>query len=153
MNTNFRLLVATACLIFCYIPGIKAQEVKTPQRGYQIGGSYSLSEIESINTTNGNVMLHVPMASLPQGRGGNPGFALHLNYNAKPWEATSGGFVPPPGTNGEMNVLMPSSEGGWRYGQDYELQLEVRKNRGPQPCGAASSSEYDLHFYLIYDLC
>jgi hypothetical protein len=148
----FRLLVGAACLMVFHMPRIEAQEVKTPQRGYQIGGSYSLSEIESVNTTNGNVMLHIPMASLPQGRGGNPGFALHLNYNSKLWEATSGGFIPPPGGNGEMNVLRASPDGGWRYGKGYELQLEVRENRGSQPCGSDDPGSHDNRFFNIFRL-
>jgi hypothetical protein len=152
LRVIFRLLVGTAGLIFFHMPGIEAQEVKTPQRGYQIGGSYSLSEIESVNTTNGDVMLHIPMGSLPQGRGGNPGFALHLNYNSKLWEATSGGFVPPPGGNGEMNVLRASDEGGWRYGESYELKLEIRQNRGRQPCGSDDPHSYEISYFAIYRL-
>jgi hypothetical protein len=42
----------------------------TPQRGYQPGGSYALSDIETINTTNGNLMLNLPLGRLAPGRGG-----------------------------------------------------------------------------------
>ena len=31
-------------------------------------------------------MLRVPLALLPPGRGGNPGFQLSLNYNSKLWD-------------------------------------------------------------------
>ena len=49
-------------------------------------GSYRLGDIETVNTKNGNVMLRVPLASLPPGRGGDPGFQLTLNYNSKLWD-------------------------------------------------------------------
>ena len=41
-----------------------------PKRGFNPGGSFALSDIESINMTNGNMMLHFPLAALPAGRGG-----------------------------------------------------------------------------------
>ena len=54
--------------------------------GLQVTGSYRLGDIETVNTKNGNVLLSVPLASLPAGRAGNPGFALTLNYNSKLWD-------------------------------------------------------------------
>jgi hypothetical protein len=55
----------------------------TPGHGFQPGGSYALSQIETINTANGNMMLRIPLAALPSGRGNSPGFQLGLVYNSK----------------------------------------------------------------------
>ena len=49
-----------------------AQE-KNPQRGFQPGNSYNFSEIETINTTNGNLLLNFLLGSMPAGRGSLPG--------------------------------------------------------------------------------
>lgn len=57
-----------------------------PERGFVPGGSYRLSEIETVNTKNGNVLLRVPLASLPPGRGASPGFQLSLNYDNNLWD-------------------------------------------------------------------
>src|SRR5438477_7922785 len=67
-------------LLVGWVTGV-AQQGTTPQRGFQPGGSYALSNIETINTTNGDVMLNFPF-QLPPGRGG---FAaqLGLHYDSK----------------------------------------------------------------------
>ena len=42
----------------------------TPDRGFHPGGSYALSDIETINTSNGNLMLNLALGKLAPGRGG-----------------------------------------------------------------------------------
>jgi hypothetical protein len=64
-----------------------AQQDQTPKRGFQAGGSYALSDIETINTGSGNVILSIPMASLPGGRGTAPGSTLRLLYNSKMFDS------------------------------------------------------------------
>src|SRR5215213_11514738 len=58
----------------------------TPQRGFQPGASYALSDIETINTTNGNLMLNLPLGKLPAGRGGLSG-QLNLHYDSKLYDS------------------------------------------------------------------
>ena len=55
--------------------------VAHPQRGFYPGGSYSLSDIESVDDVSGNVILKIPVAKLPPGRGGSS-FAVDLIYNS-----------------------------------------------------------------------
>src|SRR5712691_13478371 len=62
-----------------------------PKRGFQAGGSYALSDIESINTTNGNLMMHFPLASLPVGRGGLTA-GINLIYNSKLYNSHTSWF-------------------------------------------------------------
>src|SRR5262245_2266447 len=59
---------------------------KSPQRGFQPGNSYSLSQIETINTTNGNLMLNFPLGQLPPGRGTLSG-GISLRYNSKIYDS------------------------------------------------------------------
>src|SRR5690348_16745106 len=41
-----------------------------PMRGFVPTGSYAPSEIETVNAQNGDVILKIPIVSLPPGRGG-----------------------------------------------------------------------------------
>jgi len=125
-------------LFFCAsVDDTRAQITPSAQRGFQPGGSYSLSDIESINTENGNVILRVPLASLPPGRGGSPGFQLSLIHNSKLYD-THIEQVPNPGTGEIENLLWlnAAETGGWRYPvAPYSLRLISRTNlEGQYPC-------------------
>jgi RHS repeat-associated protein len=60
----------------------RAQDKEEPKRGLYPGGSYAVSDIETINTTHGNLLLSVPVGALPPGRGGMAA-KLTLNYDSK----------------------------------------------------------------------
>lgn len=141
--------------VWCWLlgPSLRAQNTEVPERGLQVTGSYRLGDIETVNTKNGNVLLSVPLASLPPGRGGNPGFALTLNYNSKLWDL----FVrneplpdldpqPPPGP-GQTGPPPPPrrtlytihrelrknfANPGWHYSYDYQLHVEDRRWHHPE---------------------
>ncbi|MET0649343.1 MAG: RHS repeat-associated core domain-containing protein [Pyrinomonadaceae bacterium] len=57
-----------------------------PDRGVMPGASYSVSGIDSVSLTNGNVSLSVPLASLPPLPGGKLGLTLNAVYNSKLWD-------------------------------------------------------------------
>ena len=79
--------VVNCCLAILFLCSAaiisRAQLPPSPQHGFQPAGSYALSSIESINTANGNVIMTVPLAALPVGRGGTSGFQVALTYNSK----------------------------------------------------------------------
>ena len=121
------------------------QDTEVPERGLQVTGSYRLGDIETVNTKNGNVLLSVPLASLPAGRGGNPGFQLSVNYNSKLWdiyvehvEDSSDSTNPIPGTGPGTNpgnalsyrVQRTLKQGlgnpGWIYNYQYKVDLDQR---------------------------
>src|SRR5258708_28394192 len=81
LQATFSLSVCLLALFGWSVRLATAQE-NAPKRGFQAGGSFALSDIESINTTNGNMMMHFPLASLPVGRGGLSA-AINLTYNSK----------------------------------------------------------------------
>ena len=124
-----------------------AQDRKVAERGLQVTGSYRLSDIETINTKNGNVMLSVPLASLPPGRGGDPGFQLTLNYNSKLWDIyvehhANSDSNPNPDPNADHNpnpadalpyrvqrTLKPAlGNPGWIYNYQYKVDLDTRSS-------------------------
>lgn len=102
-----------------------------PGRGTQPGASYSISDIENINLTNGNLMLNIPLVGLPKGRG-QVGNSISLVYNSKLYDTEietlldhSGDFTP-------QNWLVPSQDGGWKYASNgYSLRVNSRWERTP----------------------
>jgi hypothetical protein len=105
---------------------IYAQANQTPQRGFHPAGSYALSDIETINTNNGNLMLRLPMASLPAGRGGGLSAGIGLFYNSKIWDSQISIWGDTFGNTYTDHLLRNSPEGGWRYGFEYKPQLDDR---------------------------
>ena len=88
-NRDSRLarLISTLILLTTVIFSLTANSFAqnppaNPQRGYQPGSSHSISDIEAINTTNGNLMMNIPLVSLPKGRG-EVGESISLMYNSK----------------------------------------------------------------------
>jgi hypothetical protein len=78
------LTLISAALLLALSPArAQAQEGAKPQRGFHPAGAYALGDIETINTTNGNLNVRLPMAALPPGRGGKPGVGITLHYNSK----------------------------------------------------------------------
>ncbi len=111
-------------------------------RGWRPGGGFLVSEIETINPVNGNVLLRIPLASLPPGRGGSA-FTLDLLYNSQIWDVDSqlvdAGQYPDTGTVYELrHTLRNSAQGGWRYGFQYGLEFEERMGV-PSPDGDCRS--------------
>lgn len=97
---------------------------KAPERGFRPSGSYALSDIETISTTSGNMILKVPLASLPPGRGGLSA-SLSLLYNSKLYDSfPSSTYINH--SFYEVTNLKKSQAGGWRYGYKYELYGEGR---------------------------
>ncbi len=99
-------------------------------RGWRPGGGFLVSDVETINMVNGNVLLRIPLASLPAGRGGS-GFTLELRYNSQIWDVepsliTSGQDSDGNDTYESRHTLQMSAQGGWRYGFEYGLELEDR---------------------------
>ena len=96
-----------------------AQTKTSPERGFNPGNSYAMSNIETISQRGGNLMLNVPLGSLPAGRGGMSA-GLSLGYNSKIWDVEK----PEPVDNKQFENLIPSEDGGWRYGYQYKLKID-----------------------------
>ncbi len=85
-----------------------------PDRGIAQGASYSASDIETINTTNGNLMINIPLAGLPKGRG-DVSQSISLMYNSKLYDVSVEETLDQNQQNALQNFLKLSDNGGWHY--------------------------------------
>src|SRR5438046_899039 len=86
-----------------------------PDRGTMPVGSYHVSDIETVNTTNGNVHISIPLAKLPAMAGGRLAAAIRATYNSKVWDARTEErqqFVMEPIYTARVPQL--SENGGWK---------------------------------------
>src|SRR5690349_3726795 len=136
----------SVCRVFFLLFGLTtvcmAQDASN-KRGFQPGNSFAIGEFETINTTNGNLMLKFPLASLPAGRNGLSA-GINLYYNSKLYDSETQWFVDPNdscnmvGDEGsgilvcpyyQKSVLKESSQGGWQSGTMYTLTLLDRHDQ------------------------
>src|SRR6266478_3729266 len=117
-------LVAVGAVVFGNVTNSDCQQigVTSPDRGLYPAGSYALSDMETISTKNGNLIMHLPLVSLPPGRGGLSG-KIGLFYNTKLWEAYSTTVPDQDGNPATVEYLRQSPDGGWNYGLNYSLTL------------------------------
>jgi RHS repeat-associated protein len=142
---NARSLPRSLTAVCCYLimlgataSGAFAQGT-TPQRGFNQGNSFSISDIETISMTGANLMLNFPFGKLPAGRGGLSA-QLSLTYSSKIYDSHVQ-YEPDPSQpinnqTGEhpivqRNMLWESSEGGWRYAVGYQLKVISRLEEYP----------------------
>lgn len=105
----------------------QAQNTQTaarPDRGITPGSAYSVSDIESISLSNGNLNLSIPLASLPPMAGGKLGLTLRATYNSKLWDVVSGEARYRNYTNNPIYVAAAprlGDRGGWHIGASYAV--------------------------------
>lgn len=122
-TTILRQLILLIAILLVITTRANGQSGSSPDRGFKPTGSYSISDIESINLENGNLSLNVPLASLPPGRGSLTG-GVSLIYNSKLWDAKcAGDTLAPNGQPITLTGLNLNQDGGWRYGIDFSLRL------------------------------
>ena len=73
----FAIILNTSCLLL-------AQSQPNTENGVKSFGSYTGSDIDTVNLQNGNVMLHIPLFSYPQRGGLGLGYSVQLN--SKNWQ-------------------------------------------------------------------
>jgi RHS repeat-associated protein len=121
---------AVALLIFfssVTTQGQTASHIREPQRNFTPAGSFSLSDFESINTTNGNLILRFPLGQLPPGRSALRG-GFYLHYNSKLYDTFIGPSTDITGQTSLQNLLRDSIEAGWQLHFRYELSVANRNN-------------------------
>src|ERR1051325_5561743 len=118
------LVISFLCLsiIFTAATATGQTQDQDPKTGTYAGASFASSQIESVNITNGNLMVDLPLVSLPAGRNGLSA-GVRLTYNSKLWTTETEQF--PDCVNHLVNqtFLLESNEGGWRYNFRYEPEL------------------------------
>jgi RHS repeat-associated protein len=120
-------MTMTGALLFSCALLVRAQsQNNAPERGFHAGGSYALSEIETLSRSSGELSLNIPLGTLPPGRGGLAA-KLSLLYSSKLWDTVEGVACSVHGTPAQESVLTQSQDGGWRYGYQYYLKLDTIK--------------------------
>src|SRR6185436_14551153 len=114
------LISSIALLLFGIAASANAQTI--PERGFMPARSYAISDIETINTTSGNLMLNIPIVQLPPGRAGLSA-ALRLAYNSRLWDSYPDHIFALDGSVVTVERLSPSPQGGWHYAFQYKPQL------------------------------
>lgn len=116
---------------------VAEESVETsPERGFFPGRTYAISEIENIDVIAGNVNLNIPITSLPPGRAGMSAgvsllynsqiYDIRLDYS-KTKEYMGDPLNPVPALTQNLEI---SPRGGWHYGYNSGLELEVRPTEG-----------------------
>jgi RHS repeat-associated protein len=136
--------VRASLLIGCIASGLAVAQTqntnvnqleKNPERGFFPTATYAYSDIETVSVTGGNLMLNIPIASLPAGRGGMPGPSITLQYNSKAFEASAtvhrvwacNGDSSPQTTFTIYNI---NSNNPWKYGgHQYEFRWFSRDSQ------------------------
>lgn len=97
-----------------------------PDRGAMIGATYSVSDVENVSLTNGNLNLTIPLASLPPIAGGKLKLTVNAVYNSKLWNMTRaegqlGTFVGCP--SWIVSTPQLSDLGGWTISGGYRIVI------------------------------
>lgn len=120
-NVRFFYRTQIACLVSLVLVGVfiistNAQTAVRPDRGIMPVGSYSVSDIETVNMTNGNMHLAIPLARLAPMAGGKLSAMIPAYYDSKLWDARQ------VERQDEDDVIYPvslpqlSPHGGWKIG-------------------------------------
>ena len=109
------------------------------RKGIYNGAVYDSSTLETINNTNGNLFLHIPLAMLPAGPGGDMQPGLSLFYNSKLWKTTVYGYTDVNGGAHTQYDVEIDPDGGWRYGLRYGWRFRTRYEDSPYPYEGGSA--------------
>lgn len=113
------------------------------RRGAANGASYSVSDIETINLTNGNLMLNIPLAELPKGRG-SIGQSLSLMYNSKLYSTGTDELMDITSQMSLQTRLLPNHDGGWHYVRPSYYTMEVTSRLANNPWVDCNAGPYEF---------
>ena len=155
-NRSFPILTTTvlfACSLFSLLVS-EAFAQRQPETGFQFTNSYVTGSFDAVNVNNGNVIINIPIASLPKGRGTSPGAVVTLQYNSKLWASKQAVFSGNIQAGGEdlpdesqfyvysTNTLRQSERGGWKILSGYRLKWSDRLSlENPNPCLLGDAQE------------
>jgi RHS repeat-associated protein len=140
--------IAIVCLLFFFLfpIGTIGQTAARPDRGVQPSGSYSISDIEDINLSTGNVSLSIPLAALPPIAGGKLSLTLRATYNSKLWDVTRHQVrqTEPPIYDYIFDTPQLSQSGGWSVYGGYRLLF--RESHEDFDWAFPTSNESDFNY-------
>ncbi|MEZ5308332.1 MAG: RHS repeat-associated core domain-containing protein [Pyrinomonadaceae bacterium] len=130
-------LIAMALILPLFAAVSALGQDKDAQKNYQPGVPFTSADIESVNNTNGNMLIDFGFGSV-RGRGtASAGYAL--KFNSKLYESHQMTDLDSSGQPAEQLFIRPDSEGGWRYDSDYRIRLHSRNDDQEQPIQVSDS--------------
>jgi len=153
------LLLAATLLLLSTVSAPAQETGARPDRGAMPRAAYSVSDLESVSLTNGNMQVSIPLASLPPMAGGKLGLTLSAVYNSKLWNVTRTEYqsLYPQGCQSWVVSTPQLGEvGGWRIaGGQYQLVFRDAREDFDYvvpPSGPPGSCESDVAEYnrLMY---
>jgi RHS repeat-associated protein len=111
---------------------LRAQNDQIAPRGQGPIGSYTFSDLETIDNVSGNLSYRIPLVSFAPNRGGFT-WGLSLVYNSNIYDVTLETGSVPNNPDVTVNVLIPSEFGGWQYAINYGLEDEPCNSQGQGP--------------------
>jgi len=131
LKLHWRAAPIAQILFLLQLP-LHGQNDPIAPRGQVPIGSYTFSQLETVDNVSGNLSYRIPLTSFAPDQGGFT-WGLSIVYNSNIYDV-----VPQPGTepapNNDtpvlINSLQPSEFGGWRYAVNYGLQLEQCNQNG-----------------------
>lgn len=141
MPSGRRICGPAIGLIALVASSLSAQSIGVPPRGTVPTGSYTPSEIETVDNASGNVSLRIPITALPAGRN-NFTWPLSLIYNSA---------IIARGSDNRLISLSstdPSDSGGWRYSYTYQFTVDyVPPNQST--CFGSNSTKAFYRYRLV----
>ncbi len=139
---SFTLILVLAGLFLAANSGAYAQD-KHSQQNFHPGIPYSISDIENINLTNGNLMFNFNFGNV-KGRG-TATTGISLKYNSKLYEFHVMTTLDVNGNNSPQRFLRRDNEGGWQYDRDYRLRIINRNDGLDQPLQTGGGCQMPTH--------
>jgi RHS repeat-associated protein len=140
-STCWNLLSVALLAIGLAGTAIGQTTAQRPDRGAMPGASYSVSDVENVSLTNGNLSLTIPLASLPPIAGGKLKLGISAVYNSKLWNITRvehqmPPFFQPPDhapvtSNGCQDWVVSNPQlsdiGGWTITAGYRIVFRAKE--------------------------
>ncbi len=150
INSRICAAMFTVVLLFVCAQTAASQDAAArPDRGVMPNGTYSVSDIENISMSNGNVNLQIPLAALPPVAGGKLSWSINAHYNSKLWDLTRVQLDADDEQWQPYVVDTPqlSDRGGWRISGQYIMEIRPASwdfDYAMPPSDAIPYNEYQL---------
>ena len=120
-KTTYFLIIQTSIWLIPILPAAAQAQDRLAQRGVLTTGTYTASNIETIDTVSGNVLYKILLAVLPLGRAGFS-WGLEAIYNSAIYDVNvSTCYSQNGGVWTNCDFLQASPFGGWQYSYKYSL--------------------------------
>jgi RHS repeat-associated protein len=130
-HASYAIKCGLSSLLLCLFATVSYAQGTSPMLGFRSGQPYASGGIDSVSMNNGNVMVRLPLASLPRGRGGLSA-GISLMYQSKTSSTTSGVLQSISGSGEpitwDVKTLDNFLGSAWQYQYQYSFNFINRRN-------------------------